>query len=41
MKTEIRGCCPLDCQDGCASIATGEDGRVTRVAGDPDHASLS
>lgn len=37
MKTEIRGCCPLDCQDSCAWIATVEDGRVTGVAGDPDH----
>lgn len=37
MKTEVRGCCPLDCQDGCAWIATVEDGCVTRVAGDPDH----
>lgn len=37
MKTTVRGCCPLDCQDSCAWIATVEDGRVTGVAGDPDH----
>lgn len=37
MKTEVRGCCPLDCQDSCAWIATVEDGRVTGVAGDPEH----
>ncbi len=37
MKTEVHGCCPLDCQDGCAWIATVEDGLVTGVAGDPDH----
>lgn len=36
-KEEIRGCCPLDCQDSCAWIATVEDGRVTGVKGDPDH----
>ncbi len=36
-KQEIRGCCPLDCQDSCAWIATVEDGRVTSMKGDPDH----
>ena len=35
--TEVRGCCPLDCQDSCAWIATVEDGVVTGVAGDRDH----
>jgi len=37
MALEIRGCCPLDCQDTCAWVATVEDGRVTRVAGAADH----
>lgn len=34
---EVRGCCPLDCQDTCAWIATVEDGRVVSVRGDRDH----
>jgi anaerobic selenocysteine-containing dehydrogenase len=34
---EVRGCCPHDCQDTCAWIATVEDGRVVRVRGDKDH----
>jgi anaerobic selenocysteine-containing dehydrogenase len=33
----VRGCCPLDCQDACAWLATVEDGRVTGVAGAKDH----
>ncbi|TVQ57861.1 MAG: molybdopterin oxidoreductase family protein [Rhodobacteraceae bacterium] len=37
MERRVRGCCPLDCQDSCAWIATVEDGRVTGVVGDPDH----
>lgn len=37
MKTEVRGCCPLDCQDSCAWIATVEWGRVTGVTGDKNH----
>lgn len=34
---EVRGCCPLDCQDTCAWIATVEDGRVVSVRGDKEH----
>ena len=26
-----------DCPDACSMIATVEDGRVTRLRGDPDH----
>jgi anaerobic selenocysteine-containing dehydrogenase len=37
MAVQVKGCCPLDCQDSCAWIATVEDGRVTRVEGAPDH----
>lgn len=37
MALEVRGCCPLDCQDSCAWVATVEDGHVTRVVGAPDH----
>lgn len=29
--------CPLDCPDSCAMIASIEDGRVTGLAGDPEH----
>ncbi|MEX2179797.1 MAG: molybdopterin oxidoreductase family protein [Gemmatimonadaceae bacterium] len=35
--TVIRGACPHDCPDTCAMLVTVEDGRATRVAGDPDH----
>ena len=35
--TEVRGCCPLDCQDSCSWVATVEDGRVIRVEGARDH----
>jgi anaerobic selenocysteine-containing dehydrogenase len=34
---EIKGCCPLDCQDTCAWTAHVEDGRVVRVEGVKDH----
>ena len=34
---QIKGCCPLDCQDTCAWTAHVEDGRVTRVEGAKDH----
>ncbi len=37
MTLEVRGCCPLDCQDSCAWVATVVDGRVTRVVGAGDH----
>ena len=33
----VRGACPHDCPDTCALKITVEDGRVTKVAGDPDH----
>ena len=35
--SEVRGCCPLDCQDGCAWVAHVEDGVVTKVVGAKDH----
>ena len=34
----VRAACPHDCPDTCAIRVTVEDGRVTRIAGDPDHA---
>ena len=33
----VQGVCPHDCPDTCALHITVQDGRVTRVAGDPDH----
>jgi len=34
---EVRGCCPLDCQDTCAWVASVENGRVVHVRGARDH----
>jgi len=34
---EVKGCCPLDCQDSCSWIAHVEEGRVTKVKGAKDH----
>jgi anaerobic selenocysteine-containing dehydrogenase len=33
----IKAVCPHDCPDTCSMLVTVEDGRATRVAGDPDH----
>jgi anaerobic selenocysteine-containing dehydrogenase len=33
----VRGACPHDCPDTCALKITVQAGRVTKVAGDPDH----
>src|SRR6185312_8642758 len=33
----VRGACPHDCPDCCATLVTVEDGRATRIQGDPDH----
>ena len=33
----VRAACPHDCPDTCAMQITVRDGRVIRVAGDPDH----
>ena len=33
----VRAVCPHDCPDTCAMLVTVQAGRVTRVAGDPDH----
>ena len=33
----IRGACPHDCPDGCATITEVRDGRAVRFGGDPDH----
>lgn len=37
VDTVIRGACPHDCPDACATLVTVKDGRVTKVQGDPDH----
>ncbi len=34
---EVKGCCPLDCQDTCSWVATVEAGVVTRVRGAREH----
>ena len=34
---KIKTACNRDCPDGCGVIATIEDGKVTRLQGDPDH----
>ena len=33
----VRGGCPHDCPDTCATLVTVEGGRATRIQGDPDH----
>lgn len=35
--TQIRGACPHDCPDTCATITTVENGRAIRIQGDPNH----
>ena len=38
MKTQVKTTCNRDCPDACSIVATVEDGRITQLAGDPDHA---
>jgi anaerobic selenocysteine-containing dehydrogenase len=33
----VRGGCPHDCPDTCATLVTVENGRATRIQGDPEH----
>src|SRR2546430_2316068 len=33
----VKALCPHDCPDTCSMLVTVEDGRATRIAGDPDH----
>jgi anaerobic selenocysteine-containing dehydrogenase len=33
----VKTMCNRDCPDACGMVATVEDGRVTRIEGDPDH----
>ncbi len=37
MAHTIHGACPHDCPDTCAMLITVEDGRATKVEGDPTH----
>jgi anaerobic selenocysteine-containing dehydrogenase len=37
MKRIVHAACPHDCPDGCAVLITVEDGRATKIAGDPEH----
>jgi anaerobic selenocysteine-containing dehydrogenase len=34
---QVKGCCPLDCQDSCAWVAHVSEGRVTKVTGAKEH----
>lgn len=36
-RRTIRGACPHDCPDACATLVTVEAGRATRIQGDPSH----
>ncbi len=37
MKTVIHAACPHDCPDACGVLITVEEGRATRIQGDPAH----
>lgn len=37
MKRVVHGACPHDCPDACGVLITIEDGRATRIQGDPAH----
>jgi len=37
MKRIVHGACPHDCPDACGVLITVEDGRATRIQGDPAH----
>ena len=37
MKRVIHSACPHDCPDACGALITVEDGRATRIQGDPAH----
>lgn len=34
---DVYGACPHDCPDTCAMLVTIENGRATKVSGNPDH----
>lgn len=37
VQMKIKTSCTRDCPDACGILATVEDGRVTKIEGDPDH----
>ena len=37
MKKVVHGACPHDCPDACGVLITVEDGKATRIQGDPSH----
>ena len=37
MKSVVHAACPHDCPDACGVLITVEDGRATRIQGDPAH----
>src|SRR5207253_1214975 len=37
MKNVVHAACPHDCPDACAVLITIEDGRATKIQGDPSH----
>jgi molybdopterin guanine dinucleotide-containing S/N-oxide reductase-like protein len=37
MKRVVHAACPHDCPDACAVLITVEDGRATKIQGDPQH----
>ncbi len=37
MKTVVKAACPHDCPDACGVLITVEDGRATKIQGDPEH----
>jgi anaerobic selenocysteine-containing dehydrogenase len=37
MAEQRRTLCNRDCPDSCSIVASVESGRVTKLAGDPDH----
>src|SRR5512140_2930839 len=37
MKKVVHAACPHDCPDACGVLITVQDGRATRIQGDPEH----
>src|SRR5450755_1537008 len=37
MKEVVHAACPHDCPDACGVLITVQDGRATRIQGDPEH----
>jgi anaerobic selenocysteine-containing dehydrogenase len=37
MKRVVHAACPHDCPDACAVLITVQDGRATKIQGDPEH----